>query len=136
MQGHFLSPRALNHLSKFPPFPRSRQFVERMQQTDACASERDRESPGQATGGFRSMHPYARLPARVRRPASSSDVILPYLAIPGYPSAHRRHQYNNGSRPDQIFVLRKLDWNLFSFMSMELFLKTDINSRFLYLRLS
>lgn len=32
------------------------------------------------------MHPYARLPARVRRPASSPDVILPYLAIPGYPS--------------------------------------------------
>lgn len=47
--------------------------------------QRERKSPSQATGGFRSMHPYARLPARVRRPASSPDVILPYLAIPGYP---------------------------------------------------
>lgn len=30
---------------------------------------------GQATGGFRSMHPFARLPTRVRRPAPSPDVI-------------------------------------------------------------
>jgi len=87
MRDYFLSPRALNYLSKFPSFPCSCQFDERMQQTEARASERDRESPSQATRGFRSMHPYARLLARVRCPASSSDVILPYLAIPGYPSA-------------------------------------------------
>lgn len=65
-----------------------------MQQTDAGSREwerqrkrerekeetrvRDGESSSQATGGFRSMHPYARLPTRVRRPASFPDVILPY----------------------------------------------------------
>lgn len=43
----------------------------------------DGESPSRATGGFRSMHPYARLPTRVRRPASSPDVILPYPRDPG-----------------------------------------------------
>lgn len=74
-----------------------------MQQTDAGSRERERqrkrekgemrvrdgESSSQATGGFRSMHPYARLPTRVRRPASSPDVILPYprtRVIPPFPT--------------------------------------------------
>ena len=38
----------------------------------------------QATGGFRSMHPFARLPTRVRRPASFPDVIR----APCPPPAH------------------------------------------------
>lgn len=51
---------------------------EKRNERGKCRRNGERRNPTQATEGVRSMHPYARLPARVRRPASSPDVILPY----------------------------------------------------------
>lgn len=86
---------------------------------EANESEEDRGlSRQQATGGFRSMHPFARLPTRVRRPASSPDVIR--TPDPTRPSprphpprgSHQLRRYpmkRRELRRNQVLVLRKPD---------------------------
>jgi len=111
------------HLARFITFYNSHLFLVNSMKSDARASKRNGESPSQATGGFRSMHPYVRLPARVRCPASSSDVILPYLAIPGYPPRtpptpmQQRESARSNFRPSKTGSEPLL-------MSMELFLNS------------
>lgn len=123
-----------------------------MQQTDAGSREwerrrkrekgetrvRDGESSSQATGGFRSMHPYARLPTRVRRPASSPDVILPYprsrviLPLPFLYIADtdamaivgRTKFSKSGSDPPRSHIgLRRSPWNCFLVTLLCMYLK-------------
>lgn len=102
-----------------------RRFV-RMQQTDAHASEKDRgrervlaRQPG-VSGRCTPMLACQREFDAPRHPLTSFYPISRSRVIP--PPVRRRHRCNNGRRPDQIFVLRKLDRNLSSLTTMELFL--------------